>query len=346
MKTPLRSIALVALSVATLVLPPRAAHSGAMLHVAQHWTIGGDGGWDYLTADSASGHLFVSHGAAVEVLDMASGKRIGRVEPTPGVHGIAIAPELGRGYVSCGRDSSIVVFDVKTFAVVQRVVLPARNPDAIVYEPVSRRVLTFNGGSSNACVVDAASGRLLDTLSLAGRPEFAVADGRGRVFANIEDRGELVEIDPVKPAVVRRWSLAPGVEPSGLAMDRAHRRLFSGCGNQKLVVSDADGARVITTLPIGEGVDACGYDARRHVAIASNGDGTLTVVREESPEYFHLAETDTTQRGARTMALDPSTSRVFVVTAQFGPPPAPTADRPRPRASILPGTFEVIVLEP
>jgi DNA-binding beta-propeller fold protein YncE len=338
---------ILAAPLALMVVPvARAAVPPPGYHVVARWKIGGEGGWDYLTADSVARRLYLSHGSRVEVVDLDRGTVVGSIAPTPGVHGIALAPELGRGYVSCGRDSSVVVFNTKTLAVVGRVALPARNPDAILYEPASRRVLVFNGGSANACVLDAARNRLLDTLALGGKPEFAVADGRGRVYVNIETTSELVELDPAKPAVLRRWSLAPGEEPSGLAMDRAHRRLFSACGNRTLVVSDADGGRVVATAAIGQGVDGVVFDPRRAVAVTSNGEGTVTVVHEDSPAIFRVAETDSTSRGARTLTFDGRTGRIFTVSAQFGPPPPATPERPRPRPTILPDTFEVIVLEP
>jgi DNA-binding beta-propeller fold protein YncE len=332
-----------------LGLTPQAATSAPEArhyHVAAHWTVGGEGGWDYLTADPVTRRLYVTHSTGVEVLDLDRGTAVGRVGPTPGVHGVALAPELGRGFVSCGRDSSVIVFDLKTLATLTRVALPARNPDAILFEPTRRRVFAFNGGSGSASVIDAARGTLDTTLDLGGRPEFAVADGRGHVYVNLEDRSELLAIDAATLAILRRWSLAPGEEPSGLALDAAHHRLYSACSNHTLVVSDADSGRVIGSAPIGAGVDGVVYDATRGAAITTNGEGTITVVRANGHDGFEAAETDSTRRGARTGALDSTSGRVFTVTANFGPPPEPTAERPHPRPTVLPGTFEVLVLEP
>ena len=310
------------------------------------WSIGGEGGWDYLLADAEARRLYVSHGTRVEVLDLDRGDSIGVIAPTPGVHGIAVAPELGRGFISCGRDSSVLIFDLTTLRTLQRVALPARNPDAILYEPLSKRVLTFNGGSANTTILDGTTGAIAGSLDLGGKPEFAVSDGKGRVFVNIEDRSEVVELDPRGPRVVRRWSIAPGEEPSGLAIDRVHRRLFSVCGNQQMVVSDADSGKVIAIIPIGNGVDGVAFDAKRNLAISSNGQGTITVVREDSAQKFVVAETDTTQRGARTIALDERTGTLFLTTADYGPAPPPTPDRPRTRPTIVSGTFRVLLLKP
>ncbi|HTM58670.1 MAG TPA: hypothetical protein VL123_09680 [Candidatus Udaeobacter sp.] len=321
---------------------PRAAD--APYHVVARYVVGGEGGWDYLTADAEGRRLYVTHGTRVEVLDLDSGKSVGAVEGTVGAHGVAIVPKLGRGFIASGRDSAVVVFDLKTLAVVNRLRVPARFPDALIYEPVSGRIFTFDGGSDNACAFDAATGAFVDSLPLGGTPEFAVADD-GKVHVNIESTSEVVTFDAKKLKVLRRTSLAPGEGPSGLAIDAAHHLLFSGCHNKKLVVTDAASGKVVTTLPIGEGVDAVSYDSKRRVVFASNGDGTLSVAREAKEGEFSAVETDSTQRGARTMALDQKTGRVFVVTASFGPPPEPTAERPHPRPTILPGTFVVLALD-
>jgi DNA-binding beta-propeller fold protein YncE len=338
-------------ALAALLVAPAGRSAGDAVswgtHVMVRWQVGGEGGWDALTADPRGRRLYLSHGTGVDVLDLDHGTRVARIEPTPGVHAIAIAPDLGRGFISCGRDSSVVVFDLKTAKTLQRVAIPGRNPDAIEYEPVTHRVLAFNGGSANAVALDGSSGEIVGTVPLGGRPEFAVADGHGAVFVNIEDKSELVRIDPRTLTVVSRWPLAPGEEPSGLAIDVAGHRLFAACGNQKMVVVDSDSGRVIASLPIGRGVDGAAFDPVRRLAYTSNGEGTLTVVREASPDSFVVAATDSTERGARTIALDERTGRVFTPTAAFGPPPADsTAANPRRRPPILPGTFHVIVTHP
>jgi hypothetical protein len=317
-----------------------------IFRAAPVWSLGGEGGWDYVTADAAARRLYVSHGTRVEVLDLARRARLGVIEPTPGVHGIALAPDLHRGFVSCGRDSSMLVFELDSLRTLQRVALPARNPDAILYEPTTHRVFTFNGGSANATALDAATTALLGNIALGGKPEFAVADGKGKVFVNIEDKSDVVELDPRELVVRRRWSIAPGEEPSGLAIDRAHHRLFSVCGNRTMVISDAVRGTVVATVPIGGGVDGVVYDQLRGLAISSNGEGTVTVVKAQPRDAFAVAETDTTERGARTLALDDSTGTVYLPTADFGPPPAPTPDRPHPRPSIVPDTFRILVYQP
>ncbi len=307
--------------------------------------IGGEGGWDYIKADAATHRLYVSHATLVNVVDTEKNTVVGQIPDTPGVHGIALAPELGRGFISAGRAGSMTVFDLKTLATITTVKVTGENPDAIAYEPVSRRVFTFNGRSANATAIDAANNQVVGTIALAGKPEFAVADGKGTIFVNIEDKSLLVSFDARTLEVKAQWPLAPCEEPSGLAIDRENRRLFSVCGNTMMAVVDADSGRVIATLPTGGGTDAAAFDAATKLAFSSNGEGTLTVIHEDSPEKFTMVGNVQTRRGARTMTLDDATHRLYLPTAQFGPPPPPTPERPRPRPSILPGTFEVLVLE-
>jgi len=307
--------------------------------------IGGEGGWDYLIADAAAHRLYVSHGTRVHVIDTESKSVVGEIPNTNGVHGIALVPELGHGYTSNGRDSSVTLFDLKTLKTLATIKLDARNPDAILYDSFSRRVFTFNGGSANTTAIDAESNSIVGTLVLDGKPEFAVADGRGKVFVNLEDKSSIVAFESKTLKIVARWSLAPGEEPSGLAIDREHNRLFSVCGNKMMIVLDATSGKVVASLPIGGGVDAAAYDPTTHLAFASNGEGTLTVVREETPDKFSVAENVATQRGSRTMALDDQTHQVYLSAATFGLPPAPTPERPRPRPTIEPGSFMVLVLD-
>lgn len=335
------------LAVAAIIAPRlEAAASAPHYTIARRIAVGGDGFWDYLTVDSAKRRLFVSHSTRVQVVDLAHDSIMGEIPGTPGVHGIALAQDLGCGFTSNGRDSTVTAFDLGTLATLARINVRGRNPDAIVYDPVSHRVFTMNGGSHTATVIDAAARTVIDTLALGGRPEFAVADGRGRIFVNLEDKSEVVAFDSRSLAIQARWPLAPGEEPSGLAIDRAHRRLFAVCANKQMVVLDADSGRVIATLPIGEGVDGSAFDPETGLAFSSNGEGSLTVVHEDDPEHFRVVETVTTQRGARTLALDDQTHRIYLPTAAFGPPPAPTAERPHPRPSIVPGSFVVLVVEP
>jgi YVTN family beta-propeller protein len=308
------------------------------------YKVGGEGGWDYLTADASARRLYISRATHVIVLDLDSGKSVGDIADTPGVHGIALAPELGRGFVSNGRENTVSIFDLKTLATSSKVKV-GENPDAILYDPATKRVFTFNGSSQDSTAIDAASGTVLGTIKLDGKPEFAASDGKGGVFVNIEDKSELTAIDPTKLAVKSTWPLTPCESPSGLSMDRKNRRLFVGCDNKMMAVVNADTGKVLATPAIGEGVDATAFDDETQLAFASCGhDGVLTVVHEDSPDKFSVAENVSTQPGARTLALDSKTHNVFVVTAKFGPPPAPTADNPHPRRSILPDSFVVLVL--
>jgi DNA-binding beta-propeller fold protein YncE len=309
--------------------------------------VGGDGGWDYLAMDSEARRLYVSHATKVVVIDVDKGEVVGEIPATNGVHGIAFAPELNRGFTSNGRDNSSTIFDLKTLKVITSV-KTGGNPDAILYDPATKRVFAFNrtraAADASSTVIDAATGAVAGTIPLGGRPEFAVADGKGQVFVNLDDKSEVAVIDSRKLAVTNRWSLAPGESPSGLAMDRQNRRLFSVCENQKMIVMNADNGRVVANLPIGKGTDAAAFDPEARLAFSSNGEGTLTVVREESPDKFSVVENAKTQQGARTMAVDLKTHNVYLSTAQFGPAPAATPERPNPRPSAVPGSFTILVV--
>jgi DNA-binding beta-propeller fold protein YncE len=331
-------VSLISVSLAAVAL----AAAGPGYHVVTTYKVGGDGGWDYLTTDSDARRLYISRGTHVMVLDADSGKSVGDIADTPGVHGIALAPELGKGFTSNGREGTVSVFDIKTLATSSKVKV-GDNPDAILYDPATKRVFTFNGRSQDSTAIDAASGKVLGTIKLDGKPEFAASDAKGGVWVNIEDKSELVAIDPNKLEVKAKWPLAPCTEPSGLSIDRKNRRLFVGCDNKMMAVVDPDSGKVLATPAIGDGVDATAFDAETGLAFASCGEGVLTVVREESPDKFSVAENVPTQQGARTLALDSKTHNVFVVTAKFGPPPAPTADNPHPRRAILPDSFVVLV---
>jgi DNA-binding beta-propeller fold protein YncE len=303
--------------------------------------VGGEGGWDYLIADPDAHRVYISRGTHVLVLDPDSGKNLADIPDTPGVHGIALAPELGRGFTSNGREGTVSIFDIKTLALISKVKV-GENPDAILYDPATKRVFTFNGKSQDSTAIDAASGKVLGTIKLDGKPEFAASDAKGEVFVNIEDKSELTAIDPNKLEVKATWPLAPCTEPSGLAIDRRHRRLYVGCDNKMMAVVDANNGKVLATPPIGEGVDATAFDPETGLAFASCGEGLLTVVKEEGHKY--VAENIPTKARARTMALDTKTHKVFVVTADFGTAPAPTADTPHPRPPMIPDTFVVLVL--
>lgn len=332
---------------ALLSARPAAAQQGApAYHVASKVKLGRDGGWDYLIVDTAGHRVFISRGTHTLVVDTRTDSVIGDIEDTPGVHGIAFAYDLGRGYTSNGRDSSITVFDLKTLAPLARIRTTGVNPDAIVYDDFSRRIFAFNGRSGDATAIDAATNTVAGMIPLGGKPEFAVTDGKGTLWVNVEDKSEIVQLDTKTLVVRAHWALAPCEEPSGLAIDRATRRLFTVCSNKLMAIVDADNGNVVATVPTGDGTDAAAFDPATKLAFASNGEGTLTVVHEDSPNSAHVVQTVATQRGARTMALDPQTHTVYSVTADFGPPPAPTADRPRPRPPMLPGTFTLLVIKP
>ena len=319
------------------------AESAPDYHLVKTYKLGGEGGWDYLTLDPDARRLYISRATHVIVLNVDSGKPVGDIPDTPGVHGITLAPGLGRGFTSNGREGTVSIFDLKTLKTLSKVKV-GDNPDAILYDAATKRVFTFNGKSDDATAIDAEKGTVVGTIKLEGKPEFAVTDEKGGVIVNLEDKSQLLALDPAKLAVKSRWPLAPCEEPSGLAMDRKNRRLFAGCDNKVMAVVDADSGKVITTLPIGGGVDATAYDDETKLAFASCGEGVLTVVREESPDKFSVAENAKTEPKARTMALDPKTHQVYLVTAKFGPAPAPTADQPHPRPPVLPDSFVVLVM--
>ncbi len=319
-----------------------AAPDPAGYHLLKKHVLGGEGGWDYMALDGASRLLYVTHGNAVEILNVDTGVKGEPITGLQGVHGVAFAPERDRGYISNGRGNSVTVFDLKTHKVLAEVsVQPGQNPDSIMYDKSSGRVFTFNGRTANATAIDAATDKVAGTVDIGGKPEFAVTDGKGTIFVNNEDKSEVVAFDAKSLKVLKSWSIAPGEGPSGLAIDLKGRRLFSVC-DKVLVVSDYEAGKVVATVPIGEGPDAVRYDPATKLIFASNGEGTLTVVRQESADTYAVLETVTTARGARTMELDPKTHHIFVVTAEYGPAPAPTADHPRPRPTIVPGSFMVL----
>ena len=314
-------------------------------HVAHAFVLGGDGGWDYVALDTVGHRLFIARQNRVMVVDPGTGKVAAEIPGLDRAHGIAFAYETGHGFATSGADSSVTMFDLTTLHVLGHTAV-APDDDAILYDPATRRIFTFNGDAHSASVIDPASGRAIGTIDLGGGPEFGVAAGDSKLYVNLEDKAAVVEIDAVAMKVTRQWSLAPCQAPTGLAIDRVHHRLFSGCRNQLMAISDATAGKVIATEPIGQGVDACRFDPGTQLAFASNGDGTLTVVHEDAPDKFVVVANVATKRGARTMELDERTHRVFTVSADFGPPPAATPEHPRPRPSILPGTFALLVLEP
>ncbi len=321
---------------AAMVALPAVA-SGADYKVVKTWKLGGDGGWDYLTADGDGHRLFIARATRVMVIDTVSGKQIGEIPDTAGVHGVALAPEIGRGFTSNGREDTVSVFDLKSLAVEKKIKVGS-GPDAILYDPFSKRVFTFNGKGHDTTAVDASKGEVVGKIDLGGKPEFAATDEKGTVFVNIEDTSELVAFDPQKLTVKSRWRLADCEEPTGLAIDQKNRRLFAGCGgNKKMAIVDADNGKMVASPAIGDGCDATGFDADRGLAFASAGDGTITVIKEDGADKFSVAQTVTTQKGARTMAVDARTHQLFTVTANV--------TGTRQDRKIEPDSFVVLVVE-
>ena len=340
----MRKQAVILIAAACLCASSVKAFSPAQYQVKQKYVLGGEGGWDYLTFDPAGKRLFISRGTHVMVVDPYKVSVVGDIPDTAGVHGIALAQDLGKGYTSNGRDNSVTVFDLKTLKETAKIKIEGENPDAILYDAATKRVFTFNGRSKNATVIDAEKGTVVGNIPLDGKPEFGAADGKGMVYVNIEDKSELTSIDAKKAAVVKTWPLAPCEEPSGLAMDQKHRRLFAGCGNKMMAIVDADSGKVIATPAIGEGVDANAFDADQQLAFSSNGrDGNLTVVHEDSPDKFSVVENAPTQKFARTMALDTTNHDVYLVTAEIEEAP-PAKEGERPRRNMKPGTFTLLVV--
>jgi DNA-binding beta-propeller fold protein YncE len=294
-----------------------ASASAADYQISKKIPIPGQGSWDYLTVDEGGRRLYVSHGTQVEVLDVDSGAIVGKIENTPGVHGIAIAPELGRGFVSNGQAATVTIFDLKTLKKIEDVTV-GKKPDAIIYDPATSRVFAFNGQSNSATAIQAADGKVAGTVDLGGGPEFAVADGTGYVYNNLEDESMVLKINARTLKVEQRWPTAPCASPSSVAMDRANRRLFIGCRSKVMAVMSADNGQVITTMPIGDHVDATAFDPDSRLAFNSNGEGTITVIHEDSPDKYSMVETVKTLPKAKTMALDPKTHQLFLSTAEAG----------------------------
>jgi hypothetical protein len=319
----------------------------AQTHIISHnYTLGGEGGWDYVVPDAPNHRLFIGRSNRVMVVDMNDGHLIGEVTGINGAHGTAIVPGTRRGFATSGDDSSIVMFDTKTFKTLGRIPA-AEDADAIIYDPASKRVFSFNGDANSSTVVDAIKGTLITNIPLGGKPEYGQSAGNGMVYANLTDSSQVVEIDAKNLRVTRRWSTGPCKNPVAMAIDTRHQRLFSGCRSGVMAISDYKTGRVIATVPIGRGVDGAGYDPSTRLAYAANADGTLTVIHQDTPDKYTVVENVQTTLGARNMGIDPATHRVYVAAAKFGPVPAEsTAANPRRRPPILPGTFMVMVVEP
>jgi YVTN family beta-propeller protein len=308
--------------------------------------IGGEGGWDILTIDSAASRLYLSHATKVVVVDLNKNAGVGEIADTPGVHGFVPVPELLRGFSSNGKESKSSVVDLKTLKTVSKIET-GPNPDAITYEPQRVEVYIFNHTGNSVTVIDAKQAKVVATIPLGGGPEFAVADANaGRVYCNIEDKSEVAVIDAAKHEVIARWSVAPGTEPSGIALDAVHHRLFTTCHNKMMAMLDTETGKVIATVPIGAGVDGCAFDDATRLAFASCGDGTATIAKEETPDKLTVVQTLKTERGARTMALDSKTHRIYLPSAQFQPAPSPSLGASPGRPIIVPNTLKLLVYGP
>jgi outer membrane protein assembly factor BamB len=317
------------------------AQSPSSYRVTHTYILGGDGSWDYIVPDAPNHRLFVARQNRVMVINEDSGTLLGEVTGIQGAHGTAIAENTGHGFATSGNEQSVVMFDLKTFQVLGRIPA-AEDADAIVYDPPSNRVFTLNGDAHSSTVIDPRAGTLVTNIPLGGKPEYGASAGDGKVYANLTDTSEVVEIDAKKATVTRRWSTAPCKQPVAMAIDTGHHRLFSGCRSGVMAVSDYRAGKVVASVPIGKGVDGAGYDAASANAFASNADGTLTVIHQDTPDQYHVLENVQTPPGSRNMGLDATNHRVFVVSAKFGP--APTSGRGR--GAVLPGTFTLMTIEP
>jgi YVTN family beta-propeller protein len=313
--------------------------------VSKKINIAGDEGWDYLAVDEVNQHLFVSHGSVVNVIDLKSDKAIATIPDTKGVHGIAIANDLNKVFITDGNDNAVTIVNLKTFELIEKVAIEGQKPDAVLYDQFSHKVFTYNARSKDATVLDAITNKVIKTIPLGGKPEFSVTNTKGLIYVNIEDKSEIKTIDATKLEVKSTWSIAPGDEPSGLAIDLETNRLFSVCGNNLMVIVDASNGKIIKTLPIGEGCDGVAFDAKKKLAFSSNGEGTITVVKEENANSFSVLETVKTQKGARTIAINKTNNELYLSTAEFGAKPEPTTDNPKPRAGLVPNSFMVLVVE-
>jgi DNA-binding beta-propeller fold protein YncE len=319
------------------------AQSSSSYRVTHTYKLGGDGSWDYVVPDPPNHRLFIARQDRVMVVDENSGMLLGEVTGIQGAHGTAVAQATGHGFATEGISQSVAMFDLKTFQVLGHIPA-AEDADAIVYDSASNRVFTLNGDAHSSTVIDAREGKLITNIQLGGKPEYGASAGDGKVYANLTDTSEVVEIDAKTATVARHWPTAPCKQPVAMAIDTAHHRVFSGCRSGLMAISDYQAGKVVATVPIGMGVDGAGYDAASGNAFASNADGTLTVIHQDAPNQYHVAENIQTPPASRNMGLDPTNHRVFVVSAEFGPPPA-GAPGGRGRRPVLPGTFSLMVIE-
>jgi DNA-binding beta-propeller fold protein YncE len=332
-----------AIGIALATACAAAAGASPAYHLDREKGLSGDDGWDYLVADAGSGRLYVTHGTRVQVLKLSDLSAAGEIAATPGVHGVALAPDLGRGYVSAGRSDSIIVFDLASLARVADIKSGGGNPDAILYDAPTHQVFAFNGRGRSTTVINAVDNTVVATLPLGAKPEFAVNDLNGHIFVNLEDSHRIAVLDARARSVLKNWELPGCEEPTGLALDRAHALLFSVCSNRVMKVLDSASGRLVASLPIGAGVDAVVFDPATQLVAASGGDGTVTIVHEDARDRFSVTQTVATLRGARTLALDDQTHRLYTVAAEYLTPERSAATG---RPGIVPGSFKVLVLEP
>lgn len=329
------------ISCAALIISSASLIAQSNYKIANKLHVEGEGGWDYLNVDEVNGRIFVSHATVAQAVDIKSGKLVGTIPDTKGIHGIAIANDLNKGFTSNGRDSSVTVFNLKTLEVITKIKVTGQNPDAILYDPFSQKIFTFNGGSSNSTVINAKDNKVIATVQLDGKPEFSVTDGKGKVFVNIEDKSVINVINSTTLKVEQHWPIAPGEGPSGLALDNQTHRLFSVCGNKLMVVTDAETGKVISSLPIGDRCDGVAFDPEKKRAYASNGEGSITVVQEENSNSFKVLETVTTQPGAKTIAIDKTSHHLYLTTAEYESAPSATNRRP----PVKPNSFIILDIE-
>jgi hypothetical protein len=325
--------------------PSLVAQSPQSYEITHTYNVGGEGGWDYVIPDGPRHRLFIGRQNRLMVVDMNDGHLIGEVTGIKGAHGTALVTDIGRGFATSGNDSSILMFDMKSFKG-QLKIPAAEDADAIIYDTASKKVFSFNGDANSATVVEPRRGTRVTSIPLGGKPEYGQSAGDGKVYVNLVDSSQIVEIDTKTLTVTRRWSTAPCKSPVSMAIDTRHQRLFSGCRSGVMAVSNYANGTVVATVPIGQGVDGAGYDPKFRDAYASSADGTLTVIHQDSPDKYHVAETVTTGEGGRNMGLDPASHRIYIASAKFGPAPADsTAANPRRRPPMIPGSFTVIVVE-
>ena len=322
----------------------QAVHAAPAYKFLKEIPVGGEGGWDYLSVDEAGRRLYVSHATKVVVIDVDKDTVVGEIANTPGIHGVAVAHDLGKAFTSNGQENKSSMVDLKSLETLSRIET-GKNPDGMLYEPGQKEVYMFNGRGESATVIDAKTGKVVATITLGGKPEFGTADPKaGRVYDNLEDKSEVVAIDTKKHEVAARWPVAPGEEPSGMAIDAAHHRIFCGCGNEKMIMLDTESGKVVADVAIGRGVDANAFDPGTQLAFASCGDGTVTIAHEDSPGKLTVVQTLKTEPRARTMTIDPKTHKIYLASAKFGELPAGSGEKGgRKRPPMVPNSFKVLV---